>query len=366
VTSTVNNQVGANGDAERVAKKLLEPVVEQVRPGVWSVPVSWPRSALRYTLAYLLSVGDGAVLVDTGWPTDAGWESLVAGVKQTGHSITDITDVLVTHSHPDHLGLAAKVREVSGARIGMHPAEAEHVSRLARPGARERTARWLRARGAPAAETAEIIERSIAGVAFYGEQAAPDVLIDDGSLPVRGLGLRAIWTPGHSPGHLCFYETERRLLLTGDHVLPRISPHIGLNDDDDDPDPLGRYLASLGGLQACAPDEVLPAHERRLTGLGDRVAELLAHHRARLAEIEHAVACLPGASTWRVAELLTWSRGWQQTTGMTRRAAVSETLAHLAHLQGQQRVVNAGLDEAGGRDAVDAWLPGPRAGAEWN
>jgi glyoxylase-like metal-dependent hydrolase (beta-lactamase superfamily II) len=366
VASTVNNQANANGAAEHVSRKLIEPVVEQVRPGVWSVPVFWPRSALGYTLAYLLSVDGGAVLIDTGWPTDAGWESLAAGVQQTGHDITDVRDVLVTHSHPDHLGMAAKVREISGARIGMHPAEADHVRRLARPGARERTAGWLRARGAPAVETAEIIERSIAGVAFYGGQAAPDVLIDDGSLPVRGLGLRAIWTPGHSPGHLCFYETERRLLLTGDHVLPRISPHIGLNDDDDDPDPLGRYLASLGVVQSYQPDEVLPAHEHRLTGLGDRVAELLAHHRARLAEIEHAVACQPGASTWRVAELLTWSRGWEQTTGMTRRAAVSETLAHLAHLQRLDRVVNDKPDGAGGRDQVDAWLPGARAAAGWD
>jgi glyoxylase-like metal-dependent hydrolase (beta-lactamase superfamily II) len=340
VASTVNRQVNANGGCDprqpadedsqadeestgQVVMRIVDPVVEQVRPGVWSVPVFWPRGPLRYTLAYLLSADDGAVLVDTGWPTDAGWDSLVAGVRQTGHDITDIQDVLVTHSHPDHLGMAARVREASGARIGMHPAEVEHVSLLTRPGAGERTAGWLRARSAPAAETAEIVERSIAGVAFYGKQAAPDMLIDDGSLPVRGLGLRAIWTPGHSPGHLCFHDEDHGLLLTGDHVLPRISPH-------------------------------------RFTGLSERVANLLAHHQARLAEIEHAVACEPGASTWRIAELLTWSRGWEQTTGMTRRAAVSETLAHLVHMQGQHRVVN------GRPDGVDAWLPGPRAAAGWD
>jgi glyoxylase-like metal-dependent hydrolase (beta-lactamase superfamily II) len=262
--------------------------------------------------------------------------------------------------------MAAKVREVSGARIGMHPAEADHVGRLTLPGAGERAADWLRARGAPAAEAAEIVERTTAATAWYGELAAPDVLIDDGSLPVRGLGLRAIWTPGHSPGHLCFYDEDHSLLLTGDHVLPRISPHIGLNDDGGDPDPLGRYLASLSTMTGYEPDQVLPAHEYRFTGLGERVAKLLTHHQGRLAEIEHAVACQPGASTWRVAELLTWSRGWEQTTGMTRRAAVSETLAHLVHLRGQHRVVNDRPDGPDGVDGVDAWLPGPRAAAGWD
>lgn len=83
---------------------------------------------------------------------------------------------------------------------------------------------------------------------------------------------------------------------------------------------------------------------------------LLRHHRIRLAEIEHAVAASPGMSTWAVAESLTWSRGWQQTRGMARLSAISETLAHLVHLESRSRVVNA---DAG----TDAWAPGPRASA---
>lgn len=350
MAGTVNRPVGASQ------------VVEEVSPGVWSVPVFWPGSPLRYTLAYLLSTGDGAVLIDTGWPTDEGWESLVAGVGQTGHDITDIREVLVTHSHPDHLGMAARVREASGARVGMHPAEADHIGRLRLSDAGGRTAGWLRARGAPAAEAAEIVERIATAVTRYKQMAAPDVLIDDGSLPVPGLGLRAIWTPGHSPGHLCFHDEGRGLLLTGDHVLPRISPHIGFDGDDlADDDPLGRYLGSLSAMTGYTPDLVLPAHEYRFTGLGSRVTDLLAHHQARFAEIEHAVACQPGSSTWRIAELLTWSRGWDATTGVTRRAAVSETLAHLVHLARQGRV-----SDARGRDGVDAWLPEPHVAAGWH
>lgn len=367
MAGTVNIPVSTNGRRGR-----RQPSVEQVSPGLWSIPVSWPGSPLRYTLAYLLSGRDGAVLIDTGWPTDEGWENLANGIRLAGHEITDITDVLVTHAHPDHIGMAARVRELSAARVSMHPAEADLVERLRTASTLNATARWLRARGAPAGEAAEIVARITEAVARYTQLAQPDVLVSDGSLPVPGVALRAIWTPGHSPGHLCFYDEDRNLMLTGDHVLPRISPHIGLDGDDED-DSLRQYLGSLRTLTRYAPSEVLPAHEYRFTGLDERVAELLAHHQVRLAEIEHAVTAEPGASTWRVAELLSWSRGWAQTTGMTRRAAVSETLAHLAFLQGQDRVVNSGRPKSSaqgtgahgvdGVDGVDAWLPGPRAAA---
>jgi glyoxylase-like metal-dependent hydrolase (beta-lactamase superfamily II) len=338
-----------------------EPRVEQVRPDIWSIPVLWPGSALRYTLAYLVSGDRGATLVDTGWPTAAGWDSLASGIRLTGHDVTDIRHVLVTHAHPDHLGMAGRVREASGALVAMHPAEAEAVHGLRRAGPLPSMAAWLRARGFPAAEADEILQVIGGSDGWKSWQAEPDALIGDGSLPVAGLALRAIWTPGHTPGHLCFHDEERDLLLTGDHVLPKISPHVAHDQDpgqgDGGPDPLGDYLASLDMLTRYDPAAVLPAHEFRFAGLGARLTALLAHHRARLAEIEQVAAREPGASTWSIAGLLAWSRGWERTRGMQRRAAVSETLAHLVHLSRQGRVVNAS-------EAVDAWRPGPRVSGD--
>jgi hypothetical protein len=121
-------------------------------------------------------------------------------------------------------------------------------------------------------------------------------------------------------------------------------------------DPLGDYQASLEALARYNPAEVLPAHEYRFAGLGARLDVLLRHHRTRLAEIEHVVACEPGLSTWAVAAALTWSRGWERTQGPARQAAVSETWAHLVYLGRRDRVINQGRD-------VDAWWPGPRCSA---
>jgi glyoxylase-like metal-dependent hydrolase (beta-lactamase superfamily II) len=346
VTWTVNSAAGAG--------------VEQVRPGIWSIPVDWPGSPLRYTLAYLIESGGGTVLIDTGWPSDAGWSGLAAGIASAGHALADIGYVLVTHAHPDHLGMAGRLREVSGARVGMHPAEIDAVTRLRAGAGAERTSSWLAERGAPDDEAADIAEEIAGNLARYRETALPDLVVEDGTLPVAGLGLRALWTPGHSPGHLCFHDEDRDLMLTGDHVLPGISPHIGL-DGDGPANPLGDYLSSLSRLGTFAPQEVLPAHQYRFTGLGRRVAALLAHHRQRLSEIEDTVAADPGASTWHIASLLSWSRGWVATEGMARRAAVSETLSHLAYLAAAARIVNARPESS----QVDSWLPGPRAGASW-
>jgi glyoxylase-like metal-dependent hydrolase (beta-lactamase superfamily II) len=345
------------GAAQRYAwlENLLPPV-EQIRPDLWSIPVPWPRSNLRYTLSYLVGGRGGPALIDTGWSTEDGWTGLVDGVRQTGHDITELKYVLVTHAHADHLGMAGRVREASGALVGMHPAESATLRRRVDPAWGERLSGWLRHRGAPDDEAADIAGLMAGAVGFHARLARPDVDVEDGSLPLgAGTALRAVWTPGHTPGHLCFYDEQRDVLLTGDHVLPRITPHIGLPPGAEG-DPLGDYQASLRRLARYRPAEVLPAHEYRFADLGARLDGLLQHHRTRLAEIEHAVASDPGLSTWTVSEALTWSRGWDRTRGVSRQSAVSETWAHLIHLQSRQRVVNQGRDR-------DSWVPGPRCSA---
>ena len=347
----------AVGAAQRYAwlENLLPPV-EEVRPGLWSIPVPWPGSGLRYTLAYLVSGRTGLALIDTGWPTEQAWTALCDSITATGHDITDLKYMLVTHAHSDHLGLAARVREASGALVGMHPAESATLRRAEPQARRVGLSEWLRSRGAPDDQADEVAVMMTGAVRVHMELARPDFHVEHGSLPLgAGTALRAVWTPGHTPGHLCFYDERQDVLLTGDHVLPRITPHIGLPPGSEG-DPLGDYQASLRALARYTPAEVLPAHEYRFADLGARLETLLRHHRTRLAEIEHAVAADPGLSTWDVSAVLTWSRGWDQTLGGARMSAVSETWAHLLHLQNHQRVINEGHDR-------DSWVPGPRCSA---
>ena len=318
---------------QRAWRDRVLPPVEQVRPGLWSVPTEFPHSPLRYVLAYLVETGRGPVLVDTGWPSAEAWAGLVAGVAATGHRITDVAGVLVTHFHADHFGLASQVRETSGAWVGMHPADAAILSDFpARDGWADEDRAWMVRRGVPVSDLDALMPPP--GFTMQHRIGGADVLIEDGGLPLgNDTPLRALWTPGHTPGHLCFADERYDVLLTGDHILPRISPNISPAPGGDAEDTLGAYLGSLAAMEDLDPDEVLPAHEYRFAGLPARVRQLQEHHRARLDEVVAAVAAADGCSTLEVAERLTWSRPWEQSQGLVRRSAIGETYAHLLHLE---------------------------------
>ncbi len=117
------------------------PPVERVASGVWSVPVPIPDNPLRYVLSYLIEHQSGFVLVDPGWDAPASWQALSDGLAACSVPLSAVTAVLVTHVHPDHHGLSGKVREASGAWIGMHEGEDALLARFARAGHARRDGR---------------------------------------------------------------------------------------------------------------------------------------------------------------------------------------------------------------------------------
>jgi glyoxylase-like metal-dependent hydrolase (beta-lactamase superfamily II) len=301
------------------------------------VPI--PDSPLRYVLSYLIEHRSGFIMVDTGWNHPDSWRVLSEGLAACQIPLDAITGILITHVHPDHHGLSALVREHTGAWIAMHEAEASflvnQMNRAARAGA-DHVAGYLRWVGAPPEHLSDVTQRR---AARPRPMAAPDRTLTHGDLAdAPGLTLRAVWTPGHTPGHLCFHDEARDLLLTGDHVLPRITPNISAWDMTTSP--LDAYLTSLEGLRGINPAEVLPAHEYRFAGLDARLTDLEEHHRERLAEI---AAALPGPagggrSAWQVAARVSWSRPWDQLSGFPRQAALGEVVAHLQHMQARGQV----------------------------
>lgn len=317
------------------------PPVEQVRPGLWSIPVPIPISPLRYVIVYAFESAGNFYLVDAGWNTDEAFLALSEGLAAAGGAMSDVRGVMVTHIHPDHYGLAGRIRDASGAWIGLHPADAELVhSRYDDPERLlEMVGDVLRQAGAPADEVASLEVASMA-VRGFVDAVAPDILIEDGDKPeVPGWDIVSVWTPGHSPGHLCFHLPEQRLVLSGDHVLPRITPNISYHPQSG-ANPLGDFLDSLDKIAGFECDTVLPAHEHRFVGLRERVDVLKSHHEQRFAEVLAAID--EGADTgWLVASRMTWSRPWERIDGFMRRAAVGEGLAHLHALasRGQLRLI---------------------------
>lgn len=330
------------------------PQVTDHRGGVWSIAVPIPDNPLGHTLVHLLETDRGPVLIDTGWDDPQSWDTLVAGITACGFGLTDVHGVLITHHHPDHHGLSAAVREATGAWIAMHPADTAVIrrTRAARP------EQWLAyltekltAAGAPEAhlEPLRAARARGGGRSLPGRRAAlPDRDIAPGELlDLPGRRLRALWTPGHTPGHVCLHLEERHpgrtagaarprgsgRLFSGDHLLPGITPHVGLYEDPDDAtetDPLGDYLDSLERVARLAPAEVLPAHQHPFTDAGGRARELIAHHQERLTGLR---ALLREPRTlWQLAASMEWNRPWERIPYGSRNIALSEAEAHLRRL----------------------------------
>jgi glyoxylase-like metal-dependent hydrolase (beta-lactamase superfamily II) len=321
------------------------PPVEQLRADLWSVPVPIPHGGLRYVSVYVLALaGGGLGLVDTGWGTETAWTALLDGLASIGAGPADVRGILVTHLHFDHVGLAERVRQASGAWVAMHPADAaiigSDVHRDPAAAVAAETA-FLVSLGADPAEAAEDVGTA-EQYAPFSRMAVADRLLEDGAVAdLPGWRMRAVHTPGHTPGHLCFDEERTGLFFSGDHVLPRISPNISTTHDGL-ADPLRAYLGSLAAVGDREPAEVLPAHEWRFRGLGDRTRQLAAHHEHRLAELLHAVRAHPGSTPWQLAAHLTWSRPWEQYERRMRIFAVTETDAHLRLLASRGQVVGSG------------------------
>ncbi|MER7111500.1 MBL fold metallo-hydrolase [Streptomyces sp. NPDC000229] len=313
--------------------------------GVSGIAVTIPDNPLGHTLVHVVDTDRGPVLVDTGWDDPGSWTELRDGLTALGTSVRDIHGVLVTHHHPDHHGLSGRVREASGAWIAMHAADIAVVRRTreAEPGA------WpdyllakLTASGAPDQHTAPLRAATRTRDLPLPRPVLPDREIAPGELlDLPGRRLRAVWTPGHTPGHVCLHLEEehparlpgRGRLFSGDHLLPGISPHIGLYEDPEDDavtDPLGDYLDSLERIARLGVAEVLPAHQHAFTGAAGRVAELLAHHEERLTGLLGLLAT--PLTPWQLAERIEWNRPWARIPHGSRTIAVSEAEAHLRRL----------------------------------
>ena len=314
-------------------------MAKEVLSGLYQLKVPIPNNPIGYVLPYLIPGDDGYTLVDSGWNTPEAFAALEAELKEVGVSFDKIKRLLVTHVHPDHYGLAGRIKEICGAEIIIHQRERDFIrSRYRQPEQLlERMATWLTENGVPKDEMPELQQSSMPARA-YVVAVEPDTVLWGGETLDFGMyRFEVYWTPGHSPGHICFYERAQRVLLTGDHVLPTVTPNVSLHPQQQG-NPLGDYLASLERLMPLEVEEVLPAHEYSFKDLQGRLTEIVEHHDTRLDEMLAIVGDV-GATAYDVASGIVWTTGtFDSFSHWTRRAAISETLAHLEYMVYQGRL----------------------------
>jgi glyoxylase-like metal-dependent hydrolase (beta-lactamase superfamily II) len=298
--------------------------------------------------------------VDCGWDTVDTLEALEGHTRALDIQVTDIRHLVITHIHPDHYGLAGRLREMSKADLSFHRLERLYIeSRYAdADGLLGEMHEWLRVNGTPPDELDKLNFGSM-GILNRVQIAFPDRTLDGGEeIPCGRFAFRVIWTPGHSAGHVCLYDARQKILLSGDHVLPHITPSVGLHVRSQS-NPLADYMDSLALIGRLEAELVMPGHGEPFRGLPERTGELLAHHERRLLEIVALLETQPGRSMtgYEIASRMNWSRRrtWDDLSGFERRLAVTEALAHIELLHDRGPVRKSFAD-----GAITYYVPVPQ------
>lgn len=308
------------------------PDPEEIRPGIWAVPLRIPRGRIRYVLTYLvLDAHDDVHVVDAGWDSDQNLATLSDALRHIGRAVTDISSVTITHMHPDHIGMAARLRKYSGAEIRVGREEQAAMTLMSQGAEPTLTPMQLQMWGVPENRREELCGPISITNEFYSMRA--DVLVGDGDvLDVPGRSLTVVDTPGHTTGHICLADPTAGIFFSGDHVLPTTYSGLGLGGLSRR-NPVSEYLDSLERLAAFDEYEVCPGHGFRFLGLARRRKDLAQHHLRRLTETSRALARNPKATVWEVAEQLSWGSGWHHLKGYHLQSAIAQTVMHLDHVR---------------------------------
>jgi len=304
------------------------PEAAQVADDVWCVPLEIAPGHMPFSLAYLVRDAAGDVhIIDPGYDVDANFHAVVETLRDIAGERARLASIVVTHLHPDHIGLAERLRAETGASICLHAVEQwaleAVVARASDPaGIRAGLAAW----GVPEDRHEELVHAAVRAP-FTAVRA--DVLVEDGAfLPIPGRRLRVRHTPGHTAGHICVVDDDEGLIYTGDHVLPTVTPGVGLAGPDG-ANPIDRYLSGLVDMRAFDDFVALPGHGYRFRGIAARAGQIARRHLGRTSEVARALEEEPDASVWEVASRLSWSRGWENLPPPHLTSALRQTEMHV-------------------------------------
>ena len=325
------------------AEDWTAPGVYEVAPGLYRIPLPLPHDSLRAVNVYAVRDGDGLVMVDSGWALTEARDQLDQAMKTLDCALTEVRRFLVTHVHRDHYTMAVALRRELGVRVALGRGEAGTLRMIRELPPFTGLIAQVRRGGATAiAEQlrAEPVEHDLA------LWADPDEWLDaPGEIRLDTATWQLHPTPGHTRGHVVFVDPDRDIMFTGDHVLPRITPSIGFEEDSAEL-PLGDFLHSLRLVRALPDRRLLPAHGPVGPSVHARVDELIDHHNTRLAAIE-ALAGGQASTAADVAHQLRWTRRerrFDELDLFNQALAVTETLAHLDVLAAAGRLRRSSTD----------------------
>jgi glyoxylase-like metal-dependent hydrolase (beta-lactamase superfamily II) len=303
------------------------PAPQTLGNGIHLIPLPLPFKSPGWVNTYAIESDEGLLLIDCGTDWEPGRQALSEGLDILGLEESAIHTLLVSHLHPDHVGMSARVVGDLGCRFVMHERAARDVGFYNdTPGYVERLRMIASTHGVPR----EVIDAAanIKRPDYMPIIEPPDHVVADGDeIPLDGgRSLLVVHTPGHDPAHICLRDSRTGIFFSGDHVLPRISPVIMY--DLDIGDPLGDYLQSLDRLIGMGLGVTYPAHGTLIDRGDERAHQILLHHDRRLRDMADLVR--EGDTTaWTVM-----TRSFRPNLDpVSARLAFLETVSHLEHLR---------------------------------
>jgi len=303
-------------------------MIEEIHPNLFLLEIPLPNSPLKYLNSYVVRSSERNLIIDTGLNREECLKAMLSGLQELGVDPAR-TDFFITHLHADHFALLSKLATPT-SDVFFNRTETELVEAS---GWWEPMVAYAARNGFPENELQKAIQ-SHPGREFGSEWIPELSVLEDGDQILAGdFSFRCVSTPGHSRGHTCLYEPEKKILVAGDHILIDITPNIQCWADGYDP--LRDYLASLDKVNDLDIELVLPGHLRIITDHKRRIAELKDHHRVRLDEVLGILTDEP-QTAYEVASQMTWDircDSWEDFPRAQKWFATGEAIAHLRYLQ---------------------------------
>ncbi len=307
-------------------------MADKVFENIYQIEVPLPGSPLKSVNCYVIKDERRDLLIDTGMNRPECRAAIESGLKELDVDLNRC-DLFITHLHSDHMGLVSHLATES-TTVYFNRTEAKMIQTAKEQGGfGSRMMNFARLAGFSDAEVEDSLSKH-PGLKFQAPHSTEFSILDEGDiLDIGGYHFECIHTPGHSPGHLCLYDADTKLMVAGDHVLGDITPNISAMTREENP--LSDFLRSLDKVYEYDVDLALPGHRSLIQDFRGRVDEIKDHHRQRLDEV---LAILDGKtlSGYDVASRMTWNmkaHTWEDVGIMQKWFATGEAIAHLQLLE---------------------------------
>jgi glyoxylase-like metal-dependent hydrolase (beta-lactamase superfamily II) len=310
--------------------------------GVNQIKVPLPRASMENVNVYILEGTNGNLMIDTGWNTPEAFNALAQEMKNSGFAMKDITDIVITHVHPDHFGMAGKIAELTGAKISLSEIDNNLLdSRYTHPEKLlEEMSEFLKTNGVPDWELKMLTEASSNIRGYVAPLASANTVKAGDTISMDPFQFQVILTPGHSPGHICLYEPNKKYLFSGDQMLAEVVPNVGYHPQSGE-NPLGDYVTSLNALAELEVRFVFPGHGSVFSGLAPKIDDIMRIHRDRMYAIQKVMG-VEMKNAYDVAKSMPWdgsseAMAYDKLEPIDRRLAVLEVLAHLQYMVAERK-----------------------------